>query len=45
MDRHKIPTASYKEFDATTYEEGINYIRNHTLPIVLKQMDLQQVKV
>jgi len=36
MDRHKIPTASYKEFDAATYEDGINYIRNHTLPIVLK---------
>jgi phosphoribosylamine--glycine ligase len=36
MDRHKIPTAAYKEFDATTYDEGISYIRNHALPIVLK---------
>jgi phosphoribosylamine--glycine ligase len=36
MDRHKIPTAAYKEFDATTYEEGVQYIRNHPLPIVLK---------
>lgn len=36
MDRHKIPTAAYKEFNAATYEEGIQYIRNHPLPIVLK---------
>ena len=36
MDRHKIPTAAYKEFDAATYEEGIQYIQNHPLPIVLK---------
>ena len=36
MNRHKIPTAAYKEFDAATYVDGINYIRNHALPIVLK---------
>lgn len=36
MERHKIPTAAYREFDATTYEEGIQYLRNHPLPIVLK---------
>lgn len=36
MERYKIPTAAYKEFDASNYEEGINYIRNHPLPIVLK---------
>ena len=36
MQRHNIPTAAYKEFDATSFEEGINYIRNHDLPIVLK---------
>lgn len=36
MMRHKIPTAAYKEFDAANFEEGIDYIRNHTLPIVLK---------
>ena len=36
MNRYKIPTAAYKEFDAATYEDGINYIRNHALPIVLK---------
>ena len=36
MDRHQIPTAAYKEFDTTNYEEGVDYIRNHSLPIVLK---------
>ncbi|MEO6230003.1 MAG: phosphoribosylamine--glycine ligase [Ferruginibacter sp.] len=36
MDRHNIPTAAYREFDASTYEDGINYIQNHALPIVLK---------
>ncbi len=36
MDRHNIPTAKYKEFNAASYEEGIQYIRNHPLPIVLK---------
>ena len=36
MDRHHIPTAAYKEFDTTNYEEGVDYIKNHSLPIVLK---------
>ena len=36
MQKHHIPTAAYKEFDATNFEEGINYIRGHALPIVLK---------
>lgn len=36
MDRHQIPTAAYKEFDLSSYEEGVSYIRNHSLPIVLK---------
>ncbi|HEY5407230.1 MAG TPA: phosphoribosylamine--glycine ligase, partial [Ginsengibacter sp.] len=36
MIRHNIPTAFYKQFDATSYEEGLDYIRNHKLPIVLK---------
>ncbi len=36
MDRHNIPTAGYREFDASTFEDGINYIQNHPLPIVLK---------
>ncbi len=36
MQRHKIPTASYKEFTAENFEEGIDYLRQHPLPIVLK---------
>ena len=36
MQRYNIPTAGYKEFNANNYEEGVEYIRNHTLPIVLK---------
>ena len=36
MQRHNIPTAAYREFDAASFEEGVRYIRNHDLPIVLK---------
>jgi phosphoribosylamine--glycine ligase len=36
MQRHNIPTAAYKEFDITNYEEGLQYIKNHPLPVVLK---------
>jgi phosphoribosylamine--glycine ligase len=36
MLRHNIPTASYKLFDNSNYEEGIDYLKNHELPIVLK---------
>lgn len=36
MQRHNIPTASYKEFDAHNYTEGVDYIKKHSLPIVLK---------
>lgn len=36
MKRHKIPTAEYKEFTKSNYKEGIDYIRNHKLPIVIK---------
>lgn len=36
MQRHNIPTAQYREFDVTSYEEGVNYISNHKLPVVLK---------
>ena len=36
MLKHDIPTAGYREFDANNYEEGVHYLRNHSLPIVLK---------
>jgi len=36
MQRHKIPTAQYKEFTIQTYEEGVKYLQEHSLPIVLK---------
>jgi len=36
MIRHNIPTAYYKEFDTTSYHEGLEYIKNHQLPVVLK---------
>lgn len=36
MQRHGIPTAAYREFDVSNFEEGIEYIRQHAHPIVLK---------
>ncbi len=36
MQRHHIPTASYAEFTLENYDQGIEYIKAHTLPIVLK---------
>jgi phosphoribosylamine--glycine ligase len=36
MMRHHIPTASYREFDTTNYAEGIPYLQQHSLPIVIK---------
>lgn len=36
MQRYNIPTAAYAEFDAMHYEDGKDYIRHHSLPIVLK---------
>jgi phosphoribosylamine--glycine ligase len=36
MIRHGIPTAAYREFDETNYAEGIAYLQQHALPIVLK---------
>jgi phosphoribosylamine--glycine ligase len=36
MERHKIPTAAYKEFTLDNYTEGVKYLKDHSLPIVLK---------
>lgn len=36
MQRHAIPTAAYAEFTADTIDEGREYIRQHSLPVVLK---------
>ncbi|NTS39453.1 phosphoribosylamine--glycine ligase [Flavisolibacter sp. BT320] len=36
MERHQIPTAGYKEFTSDNFEEGVAYLQQHTLPIVLK---------
>lgn len=36
MKRHGIPTAAYREFNDASYEEGIAYLQQHSLPVVLK---------
>lgn len=36
MMRHNIPTAAYKEFTLENYQEGVRYLQQHPLPIVLK---------
>jgi len=36
MRRHSIPTAAYAEFVGDTYDAGLEYLRGHSLPIVLK---------
>ena len=36
MERHHIPTAAYREFELKNYQEGIEYLNHHALPIVLK---------
>jgi phosphoribosylamine---glycine ligase len=36
MDRHHIPTAAYREFNSSNFVEGIAYLQQHSLPIVLK---------
>ena len=36
MNKYRIPTASHATFDQARIEEGIEYLRNHTTPIVLK---------
>ncbi|MBP6625006.1 MAG: phosphoribosylamine--glycine ligase [Chitinophagaceae bacterium] len=36
MQKFKIPTAGYQQFDASNFEEGLHYLQQHALPIVLK---------
>jgi phosphoribosylamine---glycine ligase len=36
MVKHGIPTAAYKEFDADQFVEGSEYVKTHSLPVVLK---------
>jgi phosphoribosylamine--glycine ligase len=36
MQKYGIPTAAYKTFTQHNLEEGIAYLENHSLPIVLK---------
>jgi phosphoribosylamine--glycine ligase len=36
MRRHNVPTSKYREFTIDNYEEGIKYLQQHDLPIVLK---------
>ncbi len=36
MMRHGIPTAAYREFTIDNYAEGVEYLQQHDLPIVLK---------
>ncbi len=36
MNKYSIPTAKHKEFDSSNFDEGLEYIQNHPLPVVLK---------
>lgn len=36
MQKHGIPTAASKTFTVETYKEGLEYLKTHALPIVLK---------
>jgi phosphoribosylamine--glycine ligase len=36
MKKHNIPTAAYGEFTIENYVAGVNYIKEHPLPVVLK---------
>ena len=36
MARHRFPTARYRTFTADQLQEGLEYLRNHPLPVVLK---------
>ncbi len=36
MKRYQIPTASYREFLAEEWEQATEYVKSHTLPVVIK---------
>lgn len=36
MKKYGIPTAAYREFNKDNFDDGITYIREHSLPIVMK---------
>ncbi|HXS35176.1 MAG TPA: phosphoribosylamine--glycine ligase [Flavipsychrobacter sp.] len=36
MQRHKIPTAAYREFNESNFEKGVSYLKQHPIPVVLK---------
>ena len=36
MQRHNIPTAAYKEFTAENFGDGVDYLKTHSTPIVIK---------
>jgi phosphoribosylamine--glycine ligase len=36
MEKYHIPTARYATFDRSQIDQGINYLRNHKTPVVLK---------
>jgi phosphoribosylamine--glycine ligase len=36
MTKYNIPTAAFREFDNDNYQDGIPYLQQHSLPIVLK---------
>ncbi len=36
MNKYGVPTAKYKKFTADNYIDGAAYIKNHSLPVVLK---------
>ena len=36
MQRHQVPTGAYREFTVDNYAKGLDYIKGHALPIVLK---------
>ncbi|WP_242923250.1 phosphoribosylamine--glycine ligase [Pontibacter liquoris] len=36
LQKYNIPTAAYKTFTEATFREAVDYVRNHTFPVVIK---------